>query len=67
MDIDQQASVLQKKLEKLAQQLENNPDLSKNKRKKLEDEKEAIEKQLKEFESQLTPLAITKVVHKTHQ
>ena len=44
MDIDQQASVLQKKLEKLVWQLENNSDLSKNKRKKFEDEKEAIEK-----------------------
>ena len=35
--------------------------------KKLEDKKEAIEKQLKGFESQFTPLAITKVVHKTHE
>ena len=54
-------------MEKLIWQLENNPNLSKNKRKKLEDEKEAIEKQLKGFESQLTLLAITKVVHKTHK
>ena len=67
IDINQQASVLRKKLEKLIWQLENNPDLSKNKRKKLEDEKEAIEKQLMGFESQLTLLAITKVVHKTHE
>ena len=67
MDIDQQAAVLRKKLEKLNWQLENNPDLSKNKRKKLEDGMADIRKQLLAFETQLTPLAMTKVVYTTHK
>ena len=67
MDIDQQAAVLQKKLEKLNWQLDNNPDLSKTKRKKIEDKVADIRKQLLVFERQLTPLAMTKLVHTTHK
>ena len=67
MDINQQASVLRKKLEKLSWQLENNPDLSKNKRKKLQDEVDDIKEKLKALEGQLTLLAVTKVMRKTHQ
>ena len=54
-----------KKLEKLKWQL-NNPDLTKNQRKKKEDEVADIEKQLKALESQLTPLHVTRIVHTTH-
>ena len=67
MDIDQQAAVLRKKLEKLNWQLENNPDLSKTKRKKLQDKVDDIKEKMKAFEGQLTPLAVTKLMHKTHQ
>ena len=67
MDIDKQAAVLRKKLEKLKWQLENNPDLTKTKRKKLKDKVEAIEEKLKAFEGKLTHLAVTKVIHETHQ
>ena len=67
MDIDRQAAVLREKLEKLNRQLENNPDLSKNKGKKLQDEVENIKENLKAFVGQLTPLAVTKVMHKTYQ
>ena len=59
MDIDQQGTVLRRKLEKLNWQLENNPDLSKNKRKKLQDEVDYIKEKLKAFEGQHTPLAVT--------
>ena len=47
MDIDQQAAASRKKLEKLNWQLEINPDLTKSKRKKLQDEVEAIEEKIK--------------------
>ena len=67
MNIDKEAAVLRKKLEKLNWQLENNPDFTKTKRKKLQDVVEAIEEKLKAFEGKLTPLAVTKVVHETHQ
>ena len=67
MDIDQQAVVLRKKLEKLNWQLENNPDLTKTKRKKLQDKVEDIEEKIKVFEGKLTPLAVTKVMHETHE
>ena len=65
MDIDQQASLLKKELEKLNWQLDN-PDLSKNQRKKKEDKVADIKKQLKALESQLTPLQVTKLVNTTH-
>ena len=67
MDIDAQVAKLCKKLEKLQWQLTNNPDLSTTKRKKLEDEVDDIKEKLKAFEDQLTPLAVTKLVHETHQ
>ena len=66
MDIDQQAAVLRKKLEKLNWQIENNPNLSKNKRKKFQDEVDDIKEKLKAFEAQLTPMGVN-VIHKTHQ
>ena len=65
MDTDQQAAVLHKNLEKLKYKLDN-PDLSTNKRKQLEDEVDAINTQLKAFEAQLTPLRVTKVIKETH-
>ena len=64
MDTDKQGSILRKKFEKLNWQLDN-PDLSKNQRKKKEDEVEYIKKQLKALESQLS-LQVTKLVHTTH-
>ena len=66
MDIEAQAAKLYKKLEKLNWQLINNTDLTQAKRKKLEDEVDQIKQQLKAFETQLTPLAVTKLVHETH-
>ena len=67
MDTEAQAAKLRKKLEKLNWQLINNPDLTQAKRKKLEDEVDQIKQQLKAFEAQLTPLAVTKLVHETHR
>ena len=56
MDIDAQAAKLHKKLDKLNWQLINNPDLTKTKRQRIEDEVNQIKEQLKAFEAQLTPL-----------
>ena len=67
MDIEAQGAKLCKKLEKIQWQLTNNPDLSQTKRKKLEDEVDDIKEKLKAFENQLTPLAVTKLVHETHR
>ena len=50
MDIDKQGSILRKKLEKLNWQSDNS-NLSKNQRKKKEDEVVDIKKQLKALES----------------
>ena len=66
MNIDKEAAVLRKKLEKLNWQLDNNPNLTKTKKKKIQDEVKAIEEKLKEFEGKLTPLGVTKVIHETH-
>ena len=66
MNIDKEAAVLRKKLEKLNWQLDNNPDLTKTKKKKIQDEVKAIEEKLKGFEGKLTPLGVTKVIHETH-
>ena len=67
MDIEAQAVKLHKKLEKLQWQLTNNPDLSQTKRKKLEDKVDEIKQKLKSFQAQLSPLAVTKLVHDTHR
>ena len=61
MDIDQQASTLHKKLEQIKFKLDN-PDLSANKRKQLEDQVDAINAQLKAFEQQLTQLRVTQII-----
>ena len=65
MNIDKEAAVLRKKLEKLNWQLDNNPDLPKTKKKKIQDKVKAIEEKLKGFEGKLTPLGVTKVIHET--
>ena len=67
MDIDAEAAKLRKKLEKIQWQLKNNPDLSRTKRKKLEDKFDDIKQKLKAVEDKLTPLGLTKLVHETHQ
>ena len=66
MDIDQQASVLHKKLEQIKFKLDN-PDLSANKRKQLEDQVDVINAQLKAFEQHLTQLRVTKIKGTTHK
>ena len=67
MDFNKEASNLRKKLEKAIWQLDNNPDLSKAKHKKLQDEVDDIRQKLKDFEDKLTPLGVTKLVTETHK
>ena len=66
MDIEKQAGVLCKRLEKINYKLDN-PALKANKRKELEEEVDAITAQLKAFEHQLTQLRLTKLKRTTHQ
>ena len=66
MDIEKQAGVLRRKLEKINFKLDN-PALKADKRKELEDEVDAIKAQLKAFEQQLTQLRVTKIQRTTHQ
>ena len=66
MDIEKQAGVLHKRLEKINYELDN-PVLKADKRQELEQEVEAITAQLKAFEHQLTQLRVTKLKRTTHQ
>ena len=65
MDIDAEAGKLRKKLEKIQWQVNKQSRLKYNKKK--EDEFDDIKEKLKAFEDKLTPLGVTKLVHKTHQ
>ena len=66
MDIEKQADVLCKKLEKINFKLDN-PALKVDKRKEFKDKENAIKAQLKAFEQQLTQLRVTKIERTTHQ
>ena len=66
MDIEKQAGVLCKKLEKINFKLDN-PALKVDKRKEFKDKENAIKAQLKAFEQQLTQLRVTKIERTTHQ
>ena len=65
MDVDKKAAQLQKKLEKVSWQLDNNPDLTA--RKALEDQKADIKKEIADLKNHLTPLTVTKAVTTTLQ
>ena len=66
MDIEKQAGILYKRLEKINYKLDN-PSLKADKRQQLEEVVDTITEQLKAFEQQLTQLRVTEIKRTTHQ
>ena len=66
MDIDKQTAPLRKKIERLQWQIDNAV-LSEDQIREKKEQIATLKTQIENFDSQLTPLQVTKVVTTTHQ
>ena len=65
MDIDKQAAMLNKKIEKLSWEIKNKV-LTDKQIEDMQEKIKAIKEQIEALGGQLTPLVVTKIIQKTH-